>query len=89
MSFSVELARNLRDARLMGNMTQKDLAQQIGAAQTTLSQYENARRMPSVKMVSLISSVLDVSLDVLIPKVLPIKQDNENQTNIYDLIGDE
>lgn len=87
MTFQEELANNIRDARLRNNLRQADLAQKIGVTQSTLCHYEHARRMPTVKIVSIMSNVLDVSLDELVPQAEYEEATDINQTSIYDLIG--
>lgn len=88
MSFLDELASNIRDARLLRGMTQRHLAQKVGVSVNCVSQYETARRMPSLDKVSIMSGVLDVSLDDLVPDVLACDDVDENQTSIYDYLED-
>lgn len=86
--FHRELADNIRDARLSAGMTQASLAQRIGCTSNCVSLYENAKRMPNVRTLSMISSALGVDIASLIPSepyVMPI---DEGQTDIFDLIGE-
>ena len=87
MIFHRELADNIRETRQRRNMTQKELAQRIGITQTTLSNYERAKRIPGIKIISMMCDALDVSLDELVPKIRHEEPVDRNQTNIYDLIG--
>ena len=87
--FLNEFARALKDARACAGMTQKDLAQKIGVTTNCVSMYENARRMPSILMASRMSSALDVKMDDIVPHAdLQDDEADENQTSIYDLIGE-
>lgn len=88
MTFIEKLADNLRDARSAKGMTQQQLAQQIGVTPTCISMYENAKRMPNLEMISMMSNVLDVSLDDLIPYALHEVSIDPCQTTIFNLIGE-
>lgn len=89
MSFIEELADNLREARKQKNLTQAQLAQQVGITANAISLYETAKRMPNLKTVSILSNVLDISLDDLIPCMSHEMQVDPCQANIFDLIGEE
>lgn len=89
MTFLEEFATNLRNARTDKRLTQKDLAQRIGVTANCVSLYETAKRMPSLKMVSIMSNVLDVSLDDLVPCASHDMPDDPCQISIFDLIGED
>lgn len=89
MSFLSEFANNLREARQANGLTQKQLAQQIGVANVTISMYENAKRMPNMLTLASISDVLNISLDDLVPCVPCQVQDDPSQMNMYDLLGED
>lgn len=89
MSFMEELAHNLREARVVKRMTQNQLAQQIGVTANAISLYENAKRMPNLETMSIMSDVLGTSLDDLIPYVVHVHMTDVNQTCIFDLIGEK
>lgn len=88
ITFEEKLSRNLRRARQRRGYNQSDLAQKIGVGTSCISQYERGKRTPNLKTMSLISHVLDVSLDDLVPYVENNKLVDTRQTNIYDLIGE-
>lgn len=88
MTFREELADRLRDARLAAGMTQCQLAQQVGVTNRCVSLYETAKRTPPLETMSIISGVLDASLDDLVPHVTAITQVDPGQTTIYDMIGE-
>lgn len=89
MSFPREFADNLREARRQRGMTQSALAQQIGVTPNSISMYENAKRMPTLKMTSIMSGVLDVSLDDLVPHASYDAPVPEDQMTIFDLSGED
>ena len=57
---------NLKAARLQAKMTQKEVAEAIGVAKSTYSQYESGKREPGIHGIKKIAKVLNVSPDVLI-----------------------
>lgn len=88
MTFVEELASNLREARRTAGLTQHDLAQRIGCTANCISLYETAKRMPNVKTMSIMSHVLDVSLETLIPSCPYDMPVDMNQTDIFDMLGE-
>ena len=60
--FGDNLIDMLRDA----NMTQKDLADETGLAESTISAYIHKRKAPSFRAIVNISYALNVSMDDLI-----------------------
>lgn len=88
MSFAKELADNLRAARMRSGYTQAELAQKIGSSASCISMYEGGNRVPNLERMSIISHVLGMSLDDLVPYVPEKMHVDENQINIYDLIGE-
>lgn len=57
---------NLRAARERKNMTQKDVADNIGVAKSTYSLYESGNREPNVQTIKKLADVLNVSADDLL-----------------------
>ena len=57
---------NLKTARLEAKMTQKEVADAIGVAKSTYSQYESGKREPGILGIKKIAKVLNASPDVLI-----------------------
>ncbi len=89
MTFEQELGDNIRAARLMQGMHQRDLAQKVGISDSYVSMIENAIRRPSVRLMSLISNVTNTSLDALVPEVIPESHNDPNQTDIFDVLEEE
>lgn len=85
--FRGQLAENIRSARKANNLSQKQLAQQIGVTANCISLYETAKRMPNLEVMSIIANVLDVSLDDMIPVMTYDVPTDPRQTTIYDMIG--
>ena len=57
---------NLRAARERKNMTQKDVADNIGVAKSTYSLYESGNREPNVQTIKKLADLLNVSADDLL-----------------------
>ena len=57
---------NLRAARERKNMTQKDVADNIGVAKSTSSLYESGNREPNVQTIKKLADLLNVSADDLL-----------------------
>lgn len=87
-TFFQKLGENIRNARLVEDMTQEQLAQQVGVSSTCVSQYESGRRRPNAEILAIISEILCVSLDYLIPDAEHSFPVDPDQSSIYDLIGE-
>lgn len=57
---------NLKTARLLKGVSQKDVAENIGVAKSTYSLYESGNREPNVLTIKKIASYLDVSANSLL-----------------------
>ena len=57
---------NLREARKLSGMTQKEVAEKVGIARSTYALYETGERSPDVEVVKKLAEVLNVSGDYLI-----------------------
>lgn len=58
-------SQRLRKARLKAELTQDQLADGLGMAMMTVSQYETSKREPNVSTLIKIADYLDISLDWL------------------------
>lgn len=59
-------ARNLRLLRLSKKYTQEEMGIKLNIQRQTYCNYENGRRMPNLEILMEISSILDVTLDMLV-----------------------
>ena len=57
---------NLRDILKEYGMTQRQLAEETGLTEATISSYINKRKIPSMKAIVNIANALDISTDELI-----------------------
>jgi methanogenic corrinoid protein MtbC1 len=61
-----DFSTRLRELRATRKLRQKDLAEKLGVAQTTVANYEQGSRFPGEKMLEKIADFFDVSLDHLL-----------------------
>ena len=59
-----EIMRALVDARISQNLTQKELSERTGIAQTEISRLENGTRNPSIKLLQRLAEGMDMVLNV-------------------------
>ena len=60
----MNVIRAIIDARISQNMTQKELAERTGIAQTEISKLENGTRNPSIKLLQRLAEGMDMVLNV-------------------------
>ncbi len=60
----LNVIRALIDARISKNMTQKELAEKTGIAQTEISKLENGTRNPSIKLLQRLADGMGMVLNV-------------------------
>ncbi len=60
----MNLIRAMIDARISQNLTQKELSERTGIAQTEISKLENGTRNPSIKLLQRLADGMDMVLNV-------------------------
>ena len=60
----MNIIRAMIDARTSQNMTQKELSERTGIAQTEISKLENGTRNPSIKLLQRLADGMDMVLNV-------------------------
>ena len=60
----MNVIRAMIEARTSQNLTQKQLAEKTGIAQTEISRLENGTRNPSIKLLQRLAEGMDMVLDV-------------------------
>jgi len=63
---AIELPNNIRSARKLEGLTLKQLAEKVGASESTISQYELGKRQPDNEMLLKLSKALDTSVGALL-----------------------
>ena len=59
-----EIMHAIIDARTASNLTQKELAERTGIAQTEISRIENGSRNPSIKLLQRLAEGLNMNLRI-------------------------
>lgn len=62
----MEFHINLQKAREVCGLTQQQVADQLGIAKSTYSNYENGKREPDVKKIKALTRILGISGDALL-----------------------
>lgn len=83
------MANRIRELRKQNNLTMKQLGEELGLGESTISQYENGKREPDIKTLLRISEFFHVSVDYLLGHVSEpwFYLDNErilSEINNYD-----
>ena len=71
------LGSNIKRLRKENNIKQMELAKQIGVDRTSLSSYENEKRMPDILVLWNIADIFHISIDELVGREL--KEDTYHQ----------
>lgn len=62
----VQIGQRIKELRIECGLTQKELANKIGAAQNTISQYENGTAKASIEIIVRLAEVLNTTTDYLL-----------------------
>lgn len=62
----MQISERIRLAREQKRLTQKELATQLGVAQSTITGYENGHREPDIFKIKELSKILDVDANYLL-----------------------
>jgi len=85
-----KVAKNIKNARTKRNMTQMNLADEMGVSYQAVSNWERGRGMPSIESLKAISKFFAVTLDDLLSseELLVIAEDDHKQKekHIRDMI---
>lgn len=82
----------MRQLRKKKGITMKELGEQVGVAEITISTYETGKREPSLDVLCKIADVLDVSLDMLVrgkEKTALIGRSIEEIAKAFKALSDE
>ncbi|WP_417091424.1 helix-turn-helix transcriptional regulator, partial [Marvinbryantia sp.] len=62
----MEIGTQIKKYRLASELSQEELAEKIYVTRQTISNWENGRNYPDVKSLLLLSSLFNISLDILV-----------------------
>ena len=65
MNYDDNIGKNIREVRLEKGLSQEELARKCGFSNTTLSAYENRRKIPNLTTIAKIAKELDVTIERL------------------------
>jgi len=65
MNYDDNIGKNIREVRLGKKLSQEDLARNCGFSNTTLSAYENRRKIPNLTTIAKIAKELGVTIERL------------------------
>lgn len=65
MNYDDNIGKNIREVRLEKGFSQEELARNCGFSNTTLSAYENRRKIPNLTTIAKIAKALDVTIERL------------------------
>ncbi len=82
----IELGRKIKEARLAKKMTQSDVAGDF-ITRNMLSQIESGAANPSLKTLEYLTSVLDISIQTLLPDGRTAEK-NETENSLYESLLD-
>ena len=63
---SMLFAENLRKLRIERNLSRKELAEQLYVTPSTMSRWENGKRLPDADMIYRLAECLNVNVDILL-----------------------
>lgn len=75
------IGRRLKDLRIKRGLSQQDLGIAIGVTKVSICGYETGTRLPSLDNLVKLADVLETTIDYLLGREVPIKND-ENKTFI-------
>lgn len=78
----MELGKQIRKCRQDVGMTQEELAERIFVTRQTVSNWENDRSYPDIKSLLMLSSLFDVSLDLLVKGDLEEMKEKINEEDV-------
>ena len=65
MNYDDNIGKNIREVRLEKGLSQEELARNCGFSNTTLSAYENSRKIPNLTTIAKIAKELEVTIERL------------------------
>ena len=65
MNYEDNIGKNIYEARMSSRMTQQQLAEKCNISNTTLSAYENKKKIPNLKTTAIIAKALNVTIERL------------------------
>ena len=81
-----EFSHRLKELRQEKGISQKDLAEELGMARTTIANYEQDTRFPDQRTLCKIADFFNISLDYLLGRIdVPINAQSSSSDNLLDI----
>lgn len=58
--------KKLKEIRVRKNLTQEELGEKVGVSYRTIYQYESGRREPSLRILRLLATALNCTIDEIV-----------------------
>lgn len=84
----MEIGTQIKKYRLASELSQEELAEKIYVTRQTISNWENGRNYPDVKSLLLLSSLINISLDILVKGDIEEMKEKINEEDIRRLNND-
>ena len=84
----MEIGTQIKKYRLASELSQEELAEKIYVTRQTISNWENGRNYPDVKSLLLLSSLFNISLDILVKGDIEEMKEKINEEDIRRLNND-
>ena len=88
---TLKTANFIHELRQEHGMTQKELADQLGVSDKTVSKWENARGLPDISSMEALCKVVDITINELLcgEKLSPESYEVKAEENIKSLMNDK
>lgn len=84
----MKFSRRLKKLRMKKHLSQDKLSKKFKISPSTLSQYENEKRIPDLETILKIADYFEVSLDYLVGRTIHNSYDQRSK-DIFDILGNE
>lgn len=84
----MEISKQIKRFRLESGLSQEDLAEKVFVTRQTISNWENGKNYPDINSIVLLSTLLDVSLDILVKGDLKKMKEEIKREDIKKLNND-
>ena len=83
----MDFGKKLQELRKKNNYSQEELAELIGVARQTISKWELGETSPDLKQATILSKILNVSIEKLINNKVKENHTNKERKSLVNIIG--
>ena len=88
MTDKIKFKERLKELRKENNMTQQELADNLGLVRTAIANYETGRTVPDAETLNLIANILSTTTDYLLGRANYIPKE-KNKPSSTDIISED